>query len=204
MYYFIDQLDSPAIEKLEHMGYLHFVYRLTQKESIHYLTRIQSHKHMTEITKDDAKNYSSSKNAALLKSDVKHAIDHHLMQVHAHSILAQYVELDKIKLFDSVEADIEFPGGDNQIYAIEAETGSQLHSPDRLKTKIKHNDEKYGNRWVIYVPKAELVSKYAEAWAKYSNISSEEAKSRIFYRTTIKEYLENVLIGGIENGKEEN
>lgn len=205
MYYIIDQLGETAIEKLEKLGYMHFLYRLSQNSSIHYLTKIESHKHMTEITKEDAKNYSSSKNAALLKPEVKYAIDHHLMQVHAHSILAQYIEHDKIKMYESVEADIEFPGFDGNIYAIEAETGSQLHSLDRLQTKVEHNDKKYSNRWVIYVPKAELIPKYSEAWTKCSNISPEEARSRIFYRTTIKEYLENVLVRGVHNdSKEEN
>lgn len=204
MYYIIDQLGESQIQKLEALGYMSFLYRLTQNSSIHYLTKIESHKHMTQITKEDARNYSSSKNAALLKPEVKHAIDHHLMQVHAHSILAQYIEPNNIKMFESVEADIEFPGFDGQTYAIEAETGSQLHSPERLQTKVEHNDKKYGKRWVIYLPKAELVPRYVEAWTKCSNISSEEAKSRIFYRTTIKEYLENILVRGTENGKEEN
>lgn len=196
LYYFVDQLDANSLDELEKMGYVTVTYRLSQKSSMTYVTKIQSHKHMSNITQKDATDYSSAKNAGKLSNDVKHAIDHHMMQVHAHSILSQFVNPDDIKMYESVEADIEFPGPDGNTYAIEAETGSQLYQETKLENKIKANDGKYGSNWVIYVPKAELVHQYVELLEKYSKISSEEAKGRVFYRTTIKEYLDNVFISG--------
>lgn len=204
-YYFVDQLDSDVLDELQKSGYITINYKTSRDSSLTYVTKIQTHVKHRAITQHDANMYGSAKNMARLDPEVKHAIDHHMMIVHSHSILRKFgVEEEKIKLWETSDVDVEFPGPDGNKFAIEAESGSAKLEHEHLKTKINRNNEKYGKNWIFYVPSQDTVKYYIEAFTKYSDtpITLDEAKERVLTRTQVYNYVSSIFMEVGKDGEE--
>jgi conjugal transfer ATP-binding protein TraC len=79
-------------------------------------------------------------------------------------IAEQYIRkfTDKIKLYQTADADIVFETKDGKKIAIEVETGQVLRKPDQFQNKLRLLKERYGNNYIFLVTDYHLKKKYAE------------------------------------------
>ena len=89
---------------------------------------------------------------------------------------------NQVQIFHSAKPDIVFQTKDNNIYAIEVETGkSYKNAIKKLKQKVKLLKQEYKDNWFFVVTNRNLVKKYKKLGITYEKRNIIKKIGELFY-----------------------